>query len=66
MNFCVLDFFKFAFRMAQIAQMLVSTFKIFQGRLGGGRGGGGGGGGRCLRTSVEISSFYSSVIPGSD
>ena len=30
MNFSVLDFFKFASRMPQIAQILVSTFKIFQ------------------------------------
>ena len=29
MNFNVLDFFKFAFRMPQIAQISVSTFKIF-------------------------------------
>ena len=38
MNFSVLHFFKFASRMPQIAQILVSTFKIFR------RGGGGGGG----------------------
>ena len=31
MNFIVLDFFKFASRMSQIVQILVSTFKIFQG-----------------------------------
>ena len=36
MNFGVLHFFKFASRMPQIAQILVSTFKIF---WGGGRGG---------------------------
>ena len=29
MNFSVLDFFKFASRMPQIAQILVSTFKNF-------------------------------------
>ena len=29
MNFSVLDFFKFTSRMPQIAQILVSTFKIF-------------------------------------
>ena len=29
MNFSVLDFFKFATRMPQTAQILVSTFKIF-------------------------------------
>ena len=33
-NFSVLDFFKFASRMPEIAQILVSTFKIF--RQGGG------------------------------
>ena len=37
MNCCVLHFFKFTSRMPQIAQILVSTFKIFQ--LGKGRGG---------------------------
>ena len=31
-NFSVLDFFKFASRMPQIAKNLVSTFKIFRGR----------------------------------
>ena len=46
----VLDFFKFASRMPQIAQILVSTFKIF--------GGGGGGGGACHWTPLEISSFF--------
>ena len=30
MNFSALDFFKFASRMPQIAQILVSTFKIVQ------------------------------------
>ena len=33
MNFSVLDFFKFASRMPQIAQILVFTFKIFQGSM---------------------------------
>ena len=33
MNFSVLDFFKFASRMPQTAQILVSTFKIFQGSM---------------------------------
>ena len=33
MNFSVLDFFKFASRMPQIAQILTSTFKIFQGGM---------------------------------
>ena len=32
MIFSVLDFFKFASRMPQIAQILVSTFKIFPGK----------------------------------
>ena len=36
MNFSVLHFFKFASRMPQIAQILVLTFKIFQGGWGGG------------------------------
>ena len=31
MNFGVLDFFKFAPKMPQIAQILASTYKIFQG-----------------------------------
>ena len=31
MNFSVLDFFKFASRMPQTAQILVSTFRIFRG-----------------------------------
>ena len=34
MNISVLDFFKFASRMPQIVQILVSTFKIFQGGSG--------------------------------
>ena len=33
MNISVLDFFKFASRMPQIAQILVSTFKIFRGTM---------------------------------
>ena len=41
MNFSVLDFFKFASRMPQIAQILASTFNILQGRWGEGGGGGG-------------------------
>ena len=32
-NIDVLDFFKFASRMPQIAQILVSTFKIFRGSM---------------------------------
>ena len=32
-NISVLDFFKFAFRMPQIAQIVVLTFKIFQGNM---------------------------------
>ena len=35
MNFSVLHFFKFASRTPQIAQILVSTFKIFFGGGGG-------------------------------
>ena len=31
MNFSVLDFFKFASRMPQITQILISTFKNFLG-----------------------------------
>ena len=51
MNFIVLDFFKFASRMSQIAQVkLVSTFNIFE---GGGEGGGG-----MPWTPLEISSFF--------
>ena len=46
MNFSVLDFFEFASRMPQTAQILVSTFKIFQG------------GGACPRTPLDISSFF--------
>ena len=53
MNLSVLDFFKFASRMPQIVQILVSTFKIFRGI--GGRGGGGGRGGRTL---LEIFFFF--------
>ena len=51
-------FFEFASRMPQITQILVSTFKIFQ---GGGEGG-------CFRTPLEIASFFFSfflAIPGS-
>ena len=33
MNISVLDFFKFASGMPQIAQILVSTFKIFWGSM---------------------------------
>ena len=43
MKFSALHFFKFASRVPQIAQILVSTFKIFQGGAGGWGGGGGGG-----------------------
>ena len=44
MNFSVLDFFKFASRMHQIAQILVSTFKVFglEGKRLEGEGWGGG------------------------
>ena len=34
MKFSVLNFFKFASRMPQIAQILVSTFKMFRGEEG--------------------------------
>ena len=33
MNFSALDFFKFAPRMPQIAQILVSTLKMFRGSM---------------------------------
>ena len=33
MNISVLDFFKFASRMPRVAQILVSTFKIFWGTM---------------------------------
>ena len=56
MNFSALDFFKFASRMPQIAQVkLVSTFKIFQGE----------GGHPWAPPPPEISSFFSLAIPGS-
>ena len=42
MNFSVLDFFKFASRMPQIAQVNLDLQN-----LSGGRGGGGGGRGAC-------------------
>ena len=48
MNFSVLDFFEFASRMPQTAQILVSTFKIFQGA--------------CPRTPLDISSFFFSFF----
>ena len=50
LNFCVLDFFKFASRMPQFAQILVSTFKLF-------REEGGGGGGIPL-DPLQISCFF--------
>ena len=52
MNFSVQDFFKFASRMPQIAQILVLTFKNFPG-------------GACPRTPLDISSFFSVPMPGS-
>ena len=52
MNFSVLHFFKFASRMPQTAQILVSTFK-------------GAGGLACPWISLETSSFLPLVIPGS-
>ena len=63
MNFSVIDFFIFASRMSQIAQILVSTFKIFHGRWGGE----GGGGHHDPGPSRNFLSFFLSlVIPGSD
>ena len=57
MNFSVIYFFKFASKMPQIAQILVSTFNIFQ-------KGGRDGEGECPRIPLEISSFFSLAIPG--
>ena len=52
MNFNVLDFFKFASRMPQIAQILVWTFKFFFR-------------GACPRAPLDMSSFFFSLaIPG--
>ena len=53
MNFIVLDFFKFASRMPQIAQILVSAFKFFSR-------------GVCPRIPIDVSSFFSLAIPGFD
>ena len=58
MNLSVLHFFKFASRMPQIAQILVSTFKIFQVEGVEGEVGGGGGGGACPWIPLEISSYF--------
>ena len=58
MNFRVLDFFKFASRMPQIAQILVSTFKIFSGGWRGCGGGGGGGGGHAPGPPRYFLFFY--------
>ena len=52
MNFSVLDFFKFASRMPQIAQILVSTFTFFTRE-------------HAPRTLIDISSFFSLAVPGS-
>ena len=52
MSISVLDFFKFASRMPQIAQILVSTFKIFRESI--------------PPDPLEISSFFPWAIPGSD
>ena len=52
MNFSVLDFFKFASRIPQITQILVSTFKNFQGSM--------------PPSPLDISSFSSLAIPGFD
>ena len=51
LNFSVLHFFKFASRIPQIAQILVSTFSIFRGWRGGG-------GVTCPWIPLEISSFF--------
>ena len=57
MNCSVLHFFKFACRMPQIAQSLVSTLKICWG----------GGGGVMLPGPLDIPPlFFSLAIPGSD
>ena len=53
-NFSVLHFFRFASRMPQIAQILVSTFKVFREH----GGSGGGGGGACPQTPLQSSSFF--------
>ena len=50
-NFSVLDYTNFASRMTQTAQILVLTFKIFQGA--------------CSQTPRNFSSFLSLVIPAS-
>ena len=52
MNISVLDFIKFASRMPQIAQILVSTFKIFRG-------------GMPLDPSGNCLFFFPWAIPGS-
>ena len=58
MNFSVLHFFKFATRMPQIAQILVSTFKMF-------RGWGWGGGGGMPPDPPRNFLFFSLAIPDS-
>ena len=58
MNFSVLHFFKFASKMPQIAQILVSTFKIFW-DLGEGGGGGGGDGDGPPRNFLSFFFFIS-------
>ena len=55
-NFSVLDFFKFASRMSQITQILVSTFKIFWR----------GGGGMPPDLPRNVHFFFSLAIPGSE
>ena len=57
MNFSVLHFFKFASRMPQIAQVLISTFKIFWGE--------GGGGGAIPPDPRRNFLFFSWAVPGS-
>ena len=56
-NFSVLDFFKFASIMSQIAQFLDSTFNIFPGEHASGP---------PPPPPLDISSFFSLAIPGSD
>ena len=53
MNFSVLDFFRFTSRMPQIAQILVSTFKIFRGGI-------------PLDPPRNFFFFNSLAVPGSD
>ena len=60
MNFSVLDFFKFASRMPQIAQV-----NLDHQNLSGGRGGGGGEEGHAPDLHRNFLFFFSLAIPGS-